>query len=403
MTSRHRPTGLPAITVSLCIACGSTTPEGVIVRDSAGVQISESSSPAWRNDDAWTVASLPRMQIGTLDGDPTYQFFRIEAAVSLPDGGIVVANGGTSELKAYDDAGQHLWTVGRQGEAPGEYRLITGLGVGPGDSFWVYDFGLRRFTVLTSGGETIRTFAVGAALSAVNAVGRLPDGSFVVKEGWSSRTHENNEFGLARQPVAIARFMEGRPRHDTIVALPGREIFLGTEGRRMVMSAPLFARNASAAMRGGTVVAGSQETFEIGFYSSQGILERIARVLDVDLSISTGDLAAMTKAILASEDESERVMLAQHLDEMDVPPSRPAYGDILTDRRGNVWLAEYVRYPAVPESWTVLDVPGRLLGVVRMPARFRLTEVGDDYVLGVWRDDSDVEYVRKYGLLKPSG
>ena len=27
-------------------------------------------------------------------------------------------------------------------------------------------------------------------------------------------------------------------------------------------------------------------------------------------------------------------------------------------------------------------------------------EIGDDYILGVWRDATDVEYVRMYGLEK---
>ena len=29
-----------------------------------------------------------------------------------------------------------------------------------------------------------------------------------------------------------------------------------------------------------------------------------------------------------------------------------------------------------------------------------IVEIGDDYILGVWRDELDVEYVRMYGLEK---
>jgi hypothetical protein len=42
-----------------------------------------------------------------------------------------------------------------------------------------------------------------------------------------------------------------------------------------------------------------------------------------------------------------------------------------------------------------------MLGDVTTPADFRITQIGDDFMLGVWRDDLDVEHVRMYELLKP--
>jgi len=38
---------------------------------------------------------------------------------------------------------------------------------------------------------------------------------------------------------------------------------------------------------------------------------------------------------------------------------------------------------------------------MRTPARFTPRYVDDDMVLGVWRDEVDVEYVRGYELIKP--
>lgn len=35
------------------------------------------------------------------------------------------------------------------------------------------------------------------------------------------------------------------------------------------------------------------------------------------------------------------------------------------------------------------------------PDRFDLYEVGDDYVLGRWRDAFDIEHVQLYDLIKP--
>jgi hypothetical protein len=41
-----------------------------------------------------------------------------------------------------------------------------------------------------------------------------------------------------------------------------------------------------------------------------------------------------------------------------------------------------------------------LLGQVETPTRGRLLQIGSDFVLGVWRDELDVEQVRLYRLLK---
>ncbi len=381
-------------------ACSTVPADLVTTRDSLGVRIVESHGQRWATDDAWTIADHPALQIGTLDGDPDYQFFRIVAAVRLPNEHIVVANGGTSQIVAYDRSGTHLWTAGGRGEAPGEYRLITGLATGPGDSLWIYDFGLRRFTILTTTGDVVRTVSIGASLSAPGAIGRLRDGSFLVKEAWSGLAHGQDALGLERLPVAIARFGPDGEGPDTIATVPGREVFLGTEDGRMVMSAPLFGRNTSAAMRAGRLAVGDQETFQIAIHSAQGKLQRLARVPAVDLSISASDVSAMKAARLERESENERAMLARHLDAMDVPPTRPAFGDIMIDPQDYLWVSDYTSYPTVARSWRVFSPNGELLGTIDLPVRFRLLDIGDDFVLGVYRDDSDVEYVQLYALAR---
>jgi hypothetical protein len=52
---------------------------------------------------------------------------------------------------------------------------------------------------------------------------------------------------------------------------------------------------------------------------------------------------------------------------------------------------------------TVFDAEGRQLGTLAMPPRFRLTDAGPDYVLGVGRDDMDVEKVQLFRLDRSGG
>jgi hypothetical protein len=38
--------------------------------------------------------------------------------------------------------------------------------------------------------------------------------------------------------------------------------------------------------------------------------------------------------------------------------------------------------------------------MVNMPPNFTANEIGADYLLGLWRDEADVQYVRVYALEK---
>jgi len=82
------------------------------------------------------------------------------------------------------------------------------------------------------------------------------------------------------------------------------------------------------------------------------------------------------------------------------PPTMPAYSALVVDAGGNVWLQHYEPVPGESARWTVFDSAGVMLGSVRMPSRFLVHQIGEDFVLGRWRDASDVEQVLLYELIK---
>jgi hypothetical protein len=46
----------------------------------------------------------------------------------------------------------------------------------------------------------------------------------------------------------------------------------------------------------------------------------------------------------------------------------------------------------------VFDPDGSMIARLSMPGGFLPTQIGDDFVLGITRDELDVEHVRLYGL-----
>jgi hypothetical protein len=66
-----------------------------------------------------------------------------------------------------------------------------------------------------------------------------------------------------------------------------------------------------------------------------------------------------------------------------------------------MWVAEYRRRREDQTSWRVFDATGHYLGVVETPEGGRIFQIGDDYLLGMWREDLDVEQVRLFTIEKP--
>jgi hypothetical protein len=71
--------------------------------------------------------------------------------------------------------------------------------------------------------------------------------------------------------------------------------------------------------------------------------------------------------------------------------------------QGRIWSPRE-RPPADrPVEWDVYDLQGRQVARITTPARFQPHEIGEEHVTGLFLDDMDVNYVRVYGVVKPSG
>ena len=121
---------------------------------SAVQEVVESATP--REPDL-TLADEPLVRIGIVDGPLEYIFGNVTGAVRLEDGSIVVADEQSSNVRRYDANGRHLWTSGRSGEGPGEYRGLRLLRRCPGAPLTVFDWNLDRITQLDLDGNVVST------------------------------------------------------------------------------------------------------------------------------------------------------------------------------------------------------------------------------------------------------
>ncbi|MFH1762979.1 MAG: hypothetical protein ABIF09_02200 [Gemmatimonadota bacterium] len=372
-----------------------------LVRDSAGIQIVDSYRPVWGEGGGWQVGPEPILRFGVVDGDPALQFDGVVGLARLADGTVVVGDGGSQELRFFDSAGNLINTAGGSGEGPGEFAGLSVLGSVDGESVWAYDFSLRRITWLNGTGGVEGMVSLGPVPPVLNAVGPLPDGTFLLKQLWgATQVAEATETGFSRDPVAFVRFGTEGALVDTLGLFPGRELFLTDENGRGVMSTPPFARNSVGTVWNDGVVVGTQDSFELVNHTPEGEVTRVVRIPAWDLALGPAELEEYIQVRLREVPSERRPSLRQELESMPIPSTRPAYGGVLADEAGNLWVSEWTIYPEVPMRWTVLDGSGRWLGEVVLAGRFRPFAIGEDWILGVEWDELEVEYVAVYPLLK---
>jgi len=411
MRQRRRLFGVGTIQVSalgiigVMAGCGGEVdPDAVSVRDSLGVRIVESLRPSWTEGLGWEVGEEPLLRLGSVEGAAAELFNGVTGAECLGDGTIVVADGGSQEIRFFGSDGSVETVFGGPGEGPGEFSGLSAMGSGPGDQVWAYDFMLRRFTRLDSSGELVGLLSLGAQPPMLNAVGSLADGTFVLKQLWAANTvAQATEGGLQRDPVAVVSVSPDGEAVDTVTMVPGRELYLWDENGRGVMGTLPFAHNAVAAVWDGGVVVGDQVAFELRKFDAAGRLLMVARIPGRDVSLGSGDMEAYIRGRLEGVPEERVAETRGSIESMPVPDTKPAYGGILPDRSGDLWVSGYASGPGAPGEWTVLDAAGRWLGEVGMPAGFFPWSIGEGWILGVEQDDLGVEYVVLYPLRKEVG
>lgn len=136
-------------------ACGRSAPahRGGFTRiDSAGVQIREYAPP-----NPWTApVSLHELaRIGTVDGPPETLFSSIPGGRILSDGRLVLADMASRRVRLFAADGAFLQSRGGEGQGPGEYEYIVGVGQCAPTGFTVFDIGWKM-SFYDSSGEFVR-------------------------------------------------------------------------------------------------------------------------------------------------------------------------------------------------------------------------------------------------------
>ncbi|HVT43401.1 MAG TPA: 6-bladed beta-propeller, partial [Thermoanaerobaculia bacterium] len=392
---------LAAVTATACASDGGSASRS-ITRDSAGVTIVESTSAAWNAAEAWTISGDPLLDIGVVDGPAEYQLYRASSAVRLSDGRVVIANGGTNELRFYDPEGRHLASIGRSGEGPGEFQDLQRVWILPGDSLLAYDFLPSRLSVFSPDGEFVRSQHYSSPDGRQILIrGPLADGSIIAAGVpiWSSPGAAS---GVVRDSVPYYRYDPLGTVPHTFGRFPSAEVFRIVTGDDWQLTGVPFARVPVTAVAGNAVHFGSASTYELYTYSANGELERVVRLSMQPRAVTAADIDQYRRERLElAEREGMRPSMERMLSVLPFPGTMPPYDRAIADSEGNVWLSDYRPARHEPATWRVFSPDGVFLGSIDAPAQFEVIQIGTDFILAHWSDEMDVEHIRVYALNKP--
>ena len=325
---------------------------------------------------------------------------------------LIVAQPLEKRLRVYSLAGDFLGFVGRDGEGPGEFRSVDGMGLLDG-RVWVHDYDLARLQYFDAEGRLVSSALVRGhpSLRQDGAMiqGILAGGSMLVRYSASA----DEEVESPTMPQALLLFdPEGRPP-DTVAMMVGRSnvvrltdggwatyAFLPESYRSLLSVAPDGSGFVLVHRTGAT--SAEPHTFRVIRFDARGDTAW-AREVPYDPIRVPG--AWRSRRV----DEEVRETGVRGVGEGRIRRAWekafggleffPPVGDVEAGADGTTWLL--LRTGADSSEWEVLDESGRLLARADAPPRGRAKWADAESLWFVERDELDVHYLVRDVIRRP--
>ncbi len=352
--------------------------------------------------------SVPLLRIGAVDGVDAYLFSDIAGAARLADGRIVAVVRGMYEARMFGADGGHLWSSGRHGSGPGEYKYPRLLGScsSLASGAVVYDSWNNAVTVLdvedggvvTSHRVSLFSFGYGYGVSCAPG-GRLALSSF------EQVNYPSDGVYRWKQSLAYAD-----PPYSRVEAfrkdLPGAERFqYFKEGASSPLNGPRpWGREVHFAATEEGAWVGTGDDYVIEFFDWTGATTRRIRWKGPEQDVTNEDRDGFRTRII----EGYRILATPNWradaeerwrgQSRFLPNRFPSTSRIFASRGGGIWIEQYLR-PGKKRSWLYFDENREWTGTLEVPAWWELLDAGADWIL-VRRTtrDLNVEYLELYAL-----
>lgn len=379
--------------ISVTAACqGKPVPVSeVSVSDSAGMTLVDVgplegvAAPEWATEERFTTAR---------EG---VELFRVSAARILPDGRVLVGNGGNSEILVLDAGGAVRNRIGREGDGPGEFRRMVAIHP-TDDGFAVYDAGNARWSHFDQGGELLATEPMHppTRIVSLEPLGIGDDGQILAVFG-AMRFFQSE--GIHRDTTPLLHYESMSHPPDTLGLWAGTEWSYSAMELGGARTPVGFGRGLAFGGRDSLAALGDTDTLDISVWDVGGSERLRIRGGGARIHATAEEGERWRRKMLARFGSSMPEQMREVYREAPVHDSYPAFDGVAMDTEGRVWVGATAELGEELRRWVVFAADGSPVGRVDLPANGELLDVTSDQVLLLRRDDLGVESVVLYGLV----
>ena len=357
----------------------------IAVEATAGVVDDEG---RWAGGRPWRIDIAGTLAIGGVDGDESDLFGRVSGLVISMDGSIHVADDQSKDVRVFSASGEFVERYGRDGEGPGEFRTISGLGRTPNGGIAAVDGSLGRLTRFGPQGEVEGQF-------------RLERPYTIIRYGQAVRIDRGGRYhdivplaagAGARDSSGLVRYdVDGAVLATLLLWVHDPERLTVSEGGRVraALSIP-FAPRPSAAIDGdGRIYTSMGETYRITVRDPSGDTVRVIRrevspvAIDPVVRDSVADQLGDTYLQVAGSPLRQKPRIAEWM---------PAIAALQVDEEDHLWVLRPTGDPTTME-WDIFMPDGMYLGMLQHPL-MHVMHISEGAIAGLAFDEFDVPSIR---------
>ena len=392
------------VALTLLLACDSDSQptDTTLTTDSAGIRIVH--SQPMNSDATCAVSEEPTVVIGDDESDENQWFSRLGDVARMSDGSIVAVDRGSAQIRVYDPDGQHLRTMGRQGEGPGEFENGPfQMWIAAGDTIWAGDYFPWRYNLFSADGEFVRGVRLDPQFIPTSSGGGVLENRYTVNS--SDKRSRKADFSVADTMIVEAHDPNGQ-LIDTLARIPnGRWGQDDHEALSTFWLPRLFYAGAKVDAGGSTVALAYGMNTEVRVLDDEFNLRLIVRWAEPGREVTGADVDAWREDYVENRPRPDFSPMAEAHDatiseERPVAELFPAISSVMVGRDGRIWVRQYDR-PREVRGWLAFEPDGQFLcHLAPLPGSIR--EFGSDYVLLRQESELGIQTVQLHRLDPPA-
>lgn len=362
-------------------------------------------------------------QSATLQLEIDADFGNVVAVAADAQGRIYAADGMANTIQVFDLAGDFLFSLGGEGQGPGEFQGLRDLKLARSDTIFAFDFQLNRITAWTVNAASEPTLEYTVDLTTGDGMAPKSSSFFAFPTGgWAVQFTEvlTGEELYAERNVALRSVTDADGVSGAAILEVSDRDILVSEDPRYGFAAGEMPYGREPLLRegaGGHIYYARTDSTAVNMFDDSG--SHIRRI-DLGRELSTSEVTRgnMERLLDSYGDGIPRTVVSNAYDEGQIPSTKPLLRTFVVDDQRRVWvrpvgigdlqlvepwigLVYHNEGGAAQEArWIVVDDSGGRIGVVEMPANVDVQFIREGTIYGTSRDDLGVFRVVRYQIIE---